>query len=78
VQEDTTQSTTNNSLDEIFTELPPSLFFRVNRQFIIGITAIDKVIKYGKSQLKLVIKNSDLEIIISKNKAAEFKKWLNI
>jgi DNA-binding LytR/AlgR family response regulator len=76
---DGSRSTTNASLDDIYTSLDGSLFFRANRQFIISITAIDKIIKYGNSQLKILVQsNTDVEIIISKNKAAEFKQWLNI
>ncbi len=72
------KSTTNASLDDIYTSLDASLFFRANRQFIISITAIDKIIKYGNSQLKILVQsNNEVEIIISKNKAAEFKQWLN-
>lgn len=72
------KSTSNVSLDDMFTNLDPSLFFRANRQFIIGITAIDKIIRYGNSQLKILVQsNASVEIIISKNKAAEFKQWLN-
>ncbi|MDD7913081.1 LytR/AlgR family response regulator transcription factor [Polaribacter ponticola] len=73
------KSTSNMSLDDIFTHLNATLFFRANRQFIISISAIDKIIKYGNSQLKILLqsKTSD-EIIISKNKAAEFKQWLNL
>lgn len=73
------KSTTNMSLDDLFTNLNAALFFRANRQFIISIAAIDKIIKYGKSQLKILLQsNTSEEIIISKNKAAEFKQWLNI
>jgi len=72
------KSTSNVSLDDMFTNLDSSLFFRANRQFIISITAIDKIIKYGNSQLKILIRDADVEIIISKNKAAEFRQWLNI
>jgi hypothetical protein len=72
------KSTTNISLDDMFANLDASLFFRANRQYIIGITSIDKIIKYGNSQLKIVMQSSAAEeIIISKNKAAEFKQWLN-
>ncbi|MDT7832938.1 LytTR family transcriptional regulator DNA-binding domain-containing protein [Flavobacteriaceae bacterium S356] len=72
------KSTSNVSLDDMFTNLDSSLFFRANRQFIIGITAIDKIIRYGNSQLKILVQsNTSVEIIISKNKAAEFKQWLN-
>lgn len=73
------RSTTNTSLDDMFTSLDVALFFRANRQFIISITAIDKIIKYGNSQLKILLQSkTSEEIIISKNKAAEFKQWLNM
>ncbi len=79
VCEDGKRSTSNSSLDEMYANFDASLFFRANRQFIISISAIDKIIRYGNSQLKIVL-NSETpeEIIISKNKAAEFKQWLNI
>jgi Na+-transporting methylmalonyl-CoA/oxaloacetate decarboxylase gamma subunit len=73
------RSTSNASLDDMISNLNPQLFFRANRQFIISIAAIDKIIKYGNSQLKIVLKGKVTEeIIISKNKAAEFKQWLNL
>ena len=73
------RSTTNMSLDDMYTSLNSTLFFRANRQFIISITAIDKIIKYGNSQLKILLQSkTSEEIIISKNKAAEFKQWLNM
>jgi len=73
------RSTTNLSLDELFSNLDNSYFFRANRQFIIAVSAIDKIVKYGNNQLKILVNpNSEVDIIISKNKAAEFKQWLNI
>ena len=76
---DDKKSTTNMSLDDMYTQLNSSLFFRANRQFIISISAIDKIIKYGNSQLKILLQSkTSEEIIISKNKAAEFKQWLNM
>lgn len=73
------RSTTNASLDDMYTNLNSTIFFRANRQFIISITAIDKIIKYGNSQLKIVLQfKTSEDIIISKNKAAEFKQWLNM
>lgn len=73
------RSTTNSSLDELFSSLDSSAFYRANRQFIIAIAAIDKIIRYGNNQLKLVVNpNSEVDIIIGKNKAAEFKQWLNL
>ncbi len=75
---DRKKSTSNVSLDDIFMSLDSSLFFRANRQFIISIASIQKIIKYGNSQLKILVQDANVEIIISKNKAAEFRQWLNI
>ncbi|WP_188373336.1 LytR/AlgR family response regulator transcription factor [Winogradskyella haliclonae] len=73
------RSTSNSSLDELYTNLDNTYFFRANRQFIIAISSIDKIVKYGNNQLKILINpSSEVDIIISKNKAAEFKKWLNL
>jgi hypothetical protein len=73
------RSTSNLSLDELFSNLDNSYFFRANRQFIIAISAINKIVKYGNNQLKILVNpNSEVDIIISKNRAAEFKQWLNL
>ncbi|WP_343488331.1 LytTR family DNA-binding domain-containing protein [Allomuricauda sp. d1] len=79
VCDDGKRSTSNLSLDELFSNLDSSYFFRANRQFIIAISAIDKIVRYGNNQLKILVNpNSEVDIIISKNKAAEFKQWLNL
>lgn len=71
-------STSNSSLEELFNELDNTVFFRANRQFILSIKAITKILKYGNNQLKIEVEpKSAIDIIISKNKAAEFKGWLN-
>lgn len=73
------KSTTNSSLDELYTTLDAVKFYRANRQVIIAVPAIEKIIKYGNNQLKILVQpNSEIEIIISKNKASEFKQWLNL
>ncbi|TAI46855.1 LytTR family transcriptional regulator [Flagellimonas allohymeniacidonis] len=75
---DGSRSTTNLSLDELFSNLDETHFYRANRQFIVAISAIGKIIKYGNNQLKILVNpNSEVDIIISKNRAAEFKQWLN-
>ncbi len=68
--------TTNSSLDELYNSLDHSIFFRANRQYILSVKGIDEILKYGNNQLKINTK-LDTSIIISKNKASEFKKWLN-
>lgn len=70
--------TTNASLDELYETFDNRLFFRANRQFIISIHAIDKIYRYGANQLKITLNPPAPEdIIISKNKASDFKDWLN-
>lgn len=67
----------NSSLDELTKTLDPKEFYRANRQFIIHIKAISSILLYGNNQLKLVVKpQNDERIIISKNKVADFKKWI--
>ena len=69
----------NSSLDELFNSLDPMLFFRANRQHIISVKGIDEILRYGNNQLKIQLNPPSVDpIIISKNKASEFKKWLNM
>ena len=78
VCKDGQKSTINESLEEINKNLDERLFFRANRKFIIELSSIDKIMKYGNSQLKILVNpESTSDIIISKNKAADFKRWLN-
>lgn len=76
---DASRSTTNASLDELYSQLDENMFFRANRQYIIAISSIDKIVKYGNNQLKLLVSpETNSPILISKNRAAEFKNWLNL
>lgn len=68
----------NSSLEELIQSLDNVLFFRANRQYIISINGVEEILRYGNSQLKIITKPvSETTIIISKNKASSFKKWLN-
>ncbi|MCJ7468009.1 MAG: LytTR family transcriptional regulator DNA-binding domain-containing protein [Maribacter sp.] len=69
----------NSSLDELYRSLDPMFFFRANRQHIISAKGIYEILRYGNNQLKIILNPaSSNTIIISKNKAADFKKWLDI
>lgn len=76
---DDNRYSSNSSLDELYQSLDPMLFFRANRQYIISVKGINEILRYGNNQLKIQLNppSSDA-IIISKNKASEFKKWLNM
>lgn len=68
----------NGSLDDIYKQLDADRFYRVNRQLIINISAIKTIYIYGKNQLKLLVDPIfDQDVLISKNKVAAFKKWLD-
>jgi len=71
--------TSNSSLDELYASLDKTLFFRANRQFVLSAKGIDEILRYGNNQLKIkTTPVSSSSIIISKNKASEFKKWLDL
>jgi two-component system, LytTR family, response regulator LytT len=65
------------SLDQIEQMLDKSTFFRINRQFIVHIDAIQKISTYHNSRLILKL-NPDVgdDVIISRERVAGFKTWL--
>jgi len=71
---------TYDSLDEIESQIDPFLFYRANRKHLINIKSIVKVQPYfnGKLSVELIPLNNEKQlIVISRNKASAFKKWLN-
>jgi len=66
------------SLDEIEEVLDPSLFYRANRQFIININAVQSMMPRENSKLSVFLKQPlKMEVDISRDKAPEFRKWLD-
>ena len=67
-----------DSMDEVEEMLDPDKFFRVNRQFIVNMTAVQKVwgIENSKMMVKLKEPHQAIEIDLSRQKAPIFKKWL--
>ncbi len=68
-----------NSLDEVEELLNPEQFFRANRQFIVNKTAIESYRTHftGKIELRLLVPSKE-EIIISKEKAHQFRGWFEL
>lgn len=66
------------TLEELKDMLPHPLFFRINRAYIVHIKAIKGINPYfnGKLILQLQPETEDKEVLVSKEKAVEFKKWL--
>jgi hypothetical protein len=71
------KSAINISLEELYNNLDKMQFYRASRKIIISAKAIKKVEKYGTTQLRVYTKpDAPFEIIISKAKLTDFKKWL--
>lgn len=66
------------SLESLKEQLNPDDFFKVNRNFIVGMGSIKKVNSYFSGKLTLELQPAHRErIIIGKDKAAAFKRWLD-
>lgn len=66
------------SLDQIQKMVDPGLFFRINRNYLIHIDAIQDIFSYSSSRLGVKLKMLDhLDMIVSREKVAEFKQWLD-
>jgi DNA-binding LytR/AlgR family response regulator len=65
-------------LDKLEGLLDPAVFFRINRQFIINVSAIKEMHPYSKSRVKVDLEPpiAELETIVSTERSSEFKKWL--
>jgi len=65
------------SLDQLEDLLDPAQFFRINRKFIVAFSAIADIISYSNSRLKVKLKSNESDdLIVSREKVQEFKKWL--
>lgn len=66
------------SLDYLQKIIDPDQFFRINRNCIVNINAIIDMISYSSSRLSLKLNNQPVEdLIVSKDKVSEFKKWID-
>lgn len=66
------------TMDELEKQLNPKTFFRANRQYLININHILSISNYFNNRLIIRLKGYDNEeIIISRDKVAEFKAWLD-
>jgi len=67
----------DHNMDELERILDPRQFFRINRQFIININAIQKMLAWSKSRVKVVLKpETTHDTIVSSERSPFFKDWL--
>lgn len=66
------------SLDQIQKLVDPDIFFRINRNFLVNINSVSEILSYSTSRLKLKLENFSSEgLIVSRDKVAEFKLWMD-
>jgi two-component system response regulator LytT len=67
-------------LDKLEEMVNPEEFFRINRQYLVHISSLSKIVILGKSRIRVDIHPSpptNEEIFVSNAKASSFRKWLD-
>ncbi|MDP4208168.1 MAG: LytTR family DNA-binding domain-containing protein [Bacteroidota bacterium] len=68
----------DQTLEMLEKELDPEIFFRISRQFIVSLKSIHKIHQSFNSQLKIELIPPTIEnILVSRDKSVQLKKWLN-
>jgi two-component system, LytTR family, response regulator LytT len=60
--------------------LDPSAFFRINRKYLVNMESIVNMVAWSRGRIKLDLKpnaDDELDTIVSIDRSAEFRKWLN-
>lgn len=67
------------SLDKIEQLVDSTLFFRVNRNFIVNYYAIQDMISYSSNRIKIILANwkEKEDILVSRERVPYFKKWMD-
>jgi two-component system LytT family response regulator len=65
------------TLDELEQMLDSKRFFRLNRQIVAQLRAVERVNLYFNGKLKLTLQPAfEEEVLVSREKAGDFKRWL--
>ena len=69
----------DSSLDKLEKIIDPSLFFRVNRNYIVNFNFIKDIITYSSNRLKLILHTHPTapDILVSRERVNQFKHWLD-
>ena len=66
------------TLEELEALVDPAQFFRLNRQFIAQVSAIQRIHTYFNGKLKVDLRpDTAQEVLVSREKAPAFKAWLD-
>lgn len=68
------------TLDKLESLVSPEKFFRINRKYMVSIDSISNMVAYSRSRVKLELipkVDEEFDTIVSIDRSADFKKWLN-
>ncbi len=68
------------TLDKLEILINPEKFFRINRKYIVSMDSISNMVAYSRARVKLDLKpkpDEECDTIVSIDRSADFKKWLN-
>jgi len=75
--EDNKKYFVDHILEELENSLAPEHFFRLNRQCITALESIESIHSYFNGKLKVYLKGNVEPFVVSREKASQFKQWLN-
>ena len=70
----------DQSLDALEELLDPEIFFRINRKYFVNMNAIEQMIAWSRSRIKLELNppvKDEEGAIVSISRSSDFKKWMN-
>lgn len=68
------------SLDALEKELDPAKFFRINRGLMVNVDAIENMLAWTRSRVKLELNPSatrNIDTVVSTSRSQDFKEWMN-
>jgi len=66
------------TLEQVEQLVDPNQFFRINRKYLVSLEAVKDIITYSNSRLRLILhQTNDMDVIVSREKVQDFKKWLD-
>jgi DNA-binding LytR/AlgR family response regulator len=66
------------TLDQAEALIDPSMFFRINRKYIVSLKSIKDIVAWSNSRLRLVLHNcDDADVVVAREKVNAFKEWLD-
>lgn len=70
----------NDTIRNVITKIDPKRFFRINRNYVVNIHAIKRVIKIANNKLEVELVPSppaDSNVSVTKTEIKPFKDWMN-